>query len=139
MLLGLLQSASLLALTGYLFYTRNRLHRRNLESWESLVAQLNLHSADHGVAAQAPWTDPALWMESGLIGENLWQPAHDLRGHWALLQNARIALEMADFVDRNAPSELTAAHLQSIRHLRQDAMQIRLRSLLALPRHAFSF
>jgi RES domain-containing protein len=56
------------------------------------------------------------------------------KGLWAMYQNARVMLEMADYAAKNS-DEVDRLLLET---LRSDAMQIRLCVLMALGQYAFS-
>jgi hypothetical protein len=128
MLFAWLQIVVLTALIGYFLSVLNYLHRRNQQSWESLTAQLGTGSDP---------ASPILWIES-LTAEALWPPLHDLSSLRLRFRNARIALEIADYIERNALPESLASHWQSLQDLRRDAMKIRLEAMQSLPRYAFS-
>ena len=55
-------------------------------------------------------------------------------GLWAMYQNARVMLEMADYAVRNCE----AVDRELVETLRSDAMQIRVCVLMALAQYAFS-
>jgi hypothetical protein len=56
------------------------------------------------------------------------------KGLWIMYQNARVMLEMADFVANNDPS----VDRLLLETLRSDAMQIRVSVLMGLTKYAFS-
>jgi hypothetical protein len=64
--------------------------------------------------------------------EEKWQRIQGAQGLWAMYENARVMMEMADYAALNSnsvDSELLAA-------LRSDAMQVRLSVLKALAKYA---
>src|SRR5271170_889048 len=129
MLFAWLQIVVLIALTGYFLSVLSYLHQRNRMSWNDLVARLNT-----GDLGSNP-TGQTLQMEGGVTVEVVWPSLLDLSSLRARFQNARIVLEMADYIERNALPESALPDLQA---LRRDAMQIRLEALISLPRYAFS-
>jgi len=129
------------ALTLYLLLWRKGMFRRNSQSWESLVTQLR----------PGPGTPDTsnlhLWVEGRLTAEVILQPLNDLRGVWAMFQNARVLMEMADYAETHSVLESSesgsaasgSADRMSLRTLRSDAMMIRMYALVSMPRFAFSF
>lgn len=103
--------------------------RRNAQSWESIVARLRPDWNADLASDQSFWNDIA----SASL-EDKWHRIRGAHGLWAMHENARVMLEMADYALRNSASvdrELIAA-------LRSDAVQIRVYVLNALVRYAFS-
>ena len=80
-------------------------------------------------------SDHFLWKE-GLCAtpEETWRRIQGANGLWAMYQNARVMLEMADFAARNSDS----VDCLLLETLRSDAMQIRVCVLMALAHYAFS-
>jgi hypothetical protein len=99
----------------YLGYWRLELHRRNVQSWESLVARL------------AP-----AWSASGLTNhlEGAGAGTRESRGLWEMHRNAGVILEMVDYAERCG--ELSNS--ESLEALRSDALQIRIHVLKTLAR-----
>jgi len=76
-----------------------------------------------------------LWKEGlNATPEDAWQRMEGPKGLWAMYQNARVMLEMADYAAKNS-EEVDRLLLET---LRSDAMQIRLCVLTALCQYAFS-
>jgi len=133
MLLPLLQIAILSALVVYLWKRRKDAHRRNTQSWDALLGQIRSDWSARELSEQFLWKE-------GLTAttEDIWQRLDGPRGLWAIFQNARVLLEMADYANRhNAPGTepIDPIVLES---LRSDAMQIRLCVLMALGQYALT-
>jgi hypothetical protein len=136
-----LQSAIVAALTLYFLFWRRGMLRRNRQSWESLVTQLRQGPEMRDISNQR------LWLEGRLTAEVILQPVSDLRGVWAMFQNARVLMEMADYAELHYGSgsiETGSAasgsmDRMSLQTLRSDAMMIRMYALVSMPRYAFSF
>jgi RES domain-containing protein len=80
-------------------------------------------------------SDHFLWKEGlNATPEDAWQRMEGPKGLWAMYQNARVMLEMADYAAKNS-DEVDRLLLET---LRSDAMQIRLCVLMALGQYAFS-
>jgi hypothetical protein len=112
----------------YLTRWRAEQRRRNAQSWESIVARLRPDWNAGTASGQSLWNDGA-----SATPEEKWQRIRGAHGLWAMYENARVMLEMADYAFRNSASvdrELIAA-------LRSDALQIRVFVLNALVRYAF--
>jgi len=103
--------------------------RRNTQSWESLIVQLRPDWSARELS------DHFLWKEglNTTPGET-WERIQGAHGLWAMYQNARVMLEMADFAVRNGET----VDRELIETLRSDAMQIRVCVLMALAQYAFS-
>lgn len=128
MILSILQLAVVAGLAAYLYRWRASAHRRNTQSWGSLMARLrsdwNSRELDH----------PALWAgKPNTTPEEMWERIDGARGLCAMFQNAGVMLEMADYAVRNSN---TVDH-ELVARLRADAMQIRVSVLEALARYAF--
>jgi hypothetical protein len=126
MIFALLQIAAFAVIALCLYRWRAAVRRRNAQSWDQLVARLrpDLTTGEDGTLQRDPSASP----------EEQWQRVRGAHGLWAMYENARVMLEMADFAARNSETvdrELLAS-------LRSDAMQIRVSVLMALTRYAFS-
>ncbi|MGD0786955.1 MAG: hypothetical protein ABR898_03150 [Terracidiphilus sp.] len=76
-----------------------------------------------------------LWKEGlNATPEDAWQRMEGPRGLWAMYQNARVMLEMADYASRNCES----VDRLLVETLRSDAVQIRLLIVVALAQYGFS-
>jgi hypothetical protein len=129
MILHLLQIGAIMALAVHLLRWRAGARRRNEQSWDSLVARLQLDCTTSRLGDQSIWHE-----NMHLTPEEKWQLICGAHGLWTMYENARVMLEMADFAARNNDSvdrELLAT-------LRSDAMQIRICVLTALTKYAFS-
>lgn len=112
----------------YLVCWRVGQRRRNAQSWDSLVARL-----------QPDWSASELSDHSHRRGgptstlDEKWNLIQGAHGLWAMFENARVMLEIADYAARNSDS-VNRELLDSIRY---DAMQIRLYVVIALVQYAF--
>jgi len=129
MIIPLFQFATVVIVVFYLGRWRAGVRRRNTQSWESLILQLRPDWSARELS------DHFLWKEglNTTPGET-WERIQGAHGLWAMHQNARIMLQMADFAARNSD---TVDH-ELIETLRSDAMQIRVCVLMALAQYAFS-
>ena len=108
---------------------RANISRRNKQTWESLIARLRPDWSGRDLS------DHFLWKEGlNATPNETWERLNGARGLWAMYQNAKIILEMADFASRNCES---VDHML-LETLRSDAMQIRICVLMSLFKYAFS-
>jgi hypothetical protein len=123
-----LQIVAITPVVGYLGYLRAAMARRNKQSWESLIAQL-----EKGWSGKQ-LSEHFLWKE-GLSStpDETWVHIQGTRGLWAMHKNAGIMLRMADYAARN--SNVDPELLQA---LRSDAVQIRLCALMTITQCAVS-
>ena len=123
MYLPLLQIALLTLLALYFVRWRHNARRKSAQSWESLIARLRPDSSARDLS------EHFLWREGiSVTPEETWTRIRGAHGLWAMYQNAKIMLEMADYASLNCESvdrELVAT-------LRSDALQIRVCVLMAL-------
>ena len=133
MLLPLLQIAIVSALLVYFGKWRGNMRRRNTQSWDSLLRQLRSDWSARDLSEQFLWKE-------GLTAttNDIWQRLDGPRGLWAIYQNARVLLEMADYANRNMIPGSTPIDPMILETLRSDAMQIRLCVLMALAQYALS-
>lgn len=105
------------------------MHRRNTQSWESLLSRLQPNWGAHEL------NDQFLW-EKGLKAtpEENWKRIKGPYGLWAIYQNSRVMLEMVDYAARNTAS-LDRKVLET---LRSDATHIRVCVLKTLTQYALS-
>ncbi len=116
MLLSLFQAAAVLLVLLYLGYMRRSMVRRGRQSWASLLGRL--HKEFHGRELSPHF----LWKEGLSAGpEETWESLGGLRGLWAIFQNARVLMEMAEFAARTSNVDQS-----QVDALRDDAAQIRL-------------
>lgn len=124
-----LQIAGLAAVALYLARWRAGLRRRNAQSWDSLIAQLRPDWSARDLS------DQFLWKEGlSTTPEETWTKMHGAHGLWAMYQNAKVMLEMADYATKHS-NNIDRVLLET---LRSDATQIRLCVLMALAQYAFS-
>lgn len=133
MFLPLLQIGIVLALLVYFAKWRGNMRRRNAQSWDALLCQLRSDWSARELSEQFLWKE-------GLTAttDDIWQRLDGPRGLWAIYQNARVLLEMADYANRNAFPGSTPIDPMVLEALRSDAMQIRLCVLMALAQYALS-
>jgi hypothetical protein len=119
----------------YLDRWRVGVRRRNAQAWDTLAAQLRPNRDTSGELSL-----PFVWSDAQAGGnavqdatpEEQWQCIQGAQGLWAMYENARVMIDMADYATRNSGDvdrELLAA-------LRNDAMQIRFYVLMALAKYA---
>jgi hypothetical protein len=129
MFLPLLQIAALACAALYLGKWRATVRQRNTETWDSLIVRL-----------RPDWTardlsEHFLWREGVNVSpEETWTRIRGAHGLWAMYENARVMLEMANYATRNCES----VDRELVETLRSDAMQIRVCVLMALVQYAFS-
>ncbi len=129
MLLPLVQIAAILAIALYLVRWRIGVKRRNSQTWESLIARLRPDWSARELS------DHFLWKEGlNATPEDAWRRMEGPKGLWAIYQNARVMLEMANYA---------AAHCEGVDRLlvetlHSDAMQIRVCVMTALAQYAFT-
>ena len=133
MLLPLLQIAVVCALIVYFGKWRGNMRRRNVQSWDALLCQLRSDWSARELSEQFLWKE-------GLTAttDDIWQRLDGPRGLWAMFQNARVLLQMADYASRNAMPGTAPIDPMVMETLRSDAMQIRLCVLMALGQYGFS-
>jgi len=129
MIFPLLQIATVACVAFYLGCWRSGVRRRNTQTWDSLLARLRPDWSARELS------DHFLWKEGlSATPEETWKRIQGATGLWAMYQNARVMLEMADFAARNSDS----IDRELLETLRSDAMHIRLFVLVALGQYAFS-
>jgi hypothetical protein len=129
MIFPLLQIALIATVAFYLGRWRVGVRRRNSQTWDSLLARLRPDWSARELS------DHFLWKEGlNASPEDAWKRMEGPHGLWAIYQNARVMLEMADFASRNCAT----VDRELVETLRSDAMQIRVCVLMALTQYAFS-
>jgi hypothetical protein len=129
MILLPLQIVVVVCLGFYLFRWRQSVHRRNRQSWDSLLARLRPDWSARDLS------DQFLWKEGlNATPDDAWQRMEGPKGLWVMYQNAKVMIEIADYASRNSA---TVDRLL-LETLRSDAMQIRVCVLMALAQYAFS-
>jgi hypothetical protein len=131
-----LQLLQIAIVSGLLFYFskwRISMRRRSSQSWEALVGQLRSDWSAKELGEQFLWKE-------GLTAttDDIWQRLDGPRGLWAMFQNTRVMLEMADYASRNMIPGSEPIDPMILETLRSDAMQIRLCVLMALGQYALS-
>jgi hypothetical protein len=125
----MLQFAVIGAVAAYLARWRNRVRRRNQESWDSLLSRLRHDWSGREVS------DQFLWKEGlSATPEDAWIRMEGPRGLWVMFHNAGTMLEMADYAARNSDQ----VDRLLVETLRSDAMQIRVCVLMALAQYGFT-
>ncbi len=128
MTLVLLQIAAIAVVAVCLHTFKATMRRRNAQSWESIVGRLRMDCSASRLGDRSVWNS-----DLKFTPQEKWQLVHGAQGLWAMYENARVMLEMADYAARNSDTvdqEMLAA-------LRSDAMQIRVSVLCALAKYAF--
>jgi hypothetical protein len=133
MLLPLLQIAIVSALLVYFGKWRKSMRRRNIQSWDSLLCQLRSDWSARDLSEQFLWKEGL-----NATTDDIWQRLGGPHGLWAMYQNARVLLEMADYANRNSLPGSDPIDPMILETLRSDAMQIRLCVLMALAQYALS-
>lgn len=133
MLLPLLQIAIVSALLVYFCKWRKSMRRRNTQSWDSLLGQLRSDWSARDLGEQFLWKEGL-----NATTDDIWQRLDGPRGLWAIFQNSRVLLEMADYANRNSVPGSDPIDPMVLEALRSDAMQIRLCVLMALGQYALS-
>ena len=129
MIFPLIQIATLVIVALYLGRWRESVRRRNSQSWDSLLLRLRPDWSARELS------DHFLWKEGvNATPEETWKRIQGAHGLWAMYQNSRVMLEMADYAFRHCES----ANRELIETLRSDAMQIRVCVLMALAQYGFS-
>jgi hypothetical protein len=128
MILLLVQFAAVSFVVLYLGLWIICMHRRNAQSWESLIARLRPDLSAHELSEHFP-------RKEGLSAtpDEKWRRIEGVRRLHAISQNSGVMLELADFASRYSDS-VDPMLLQT---LRSDAMQIRFCAFTALFKLAF--
>ena len=129
MILALLQFAAVAIVLTFLARWRASLRRRNLQAWDSLVTRLRSDRSVQGL------TNHFLEKEGlNTSPEETWESIGGVRGLLTIYHNAGVMLEMADYAARN--SDLVDPELLAA--LRNDALQIRVKVVIAWVRHTLN-
>jgi hypothetical protein len=129
MILALLQIAAIAGVAIYLVRWRSGVRKRNEESWDSLLARLRPDWSARELS------DHFLWKEGiNATAEDAWRRMEGPKGLWAIYQNTRVMLDMANYADRHSEN----VDRLLLETLRSDAMQIRVCVLMALAQYGFS-
>ncbi len=128
-MMPLLEISMIVALVFYLGRWRERMRRRNSQSWNTLLSRLRPEWSARELG------DHSLWQEAlNVTPEDAWLRIEGPRGLWAMYENAQVMLEMADYAARNSD---TVDRLL-LETLRSDAMQIRVCVFMTLTQYALS-
>jgi hypothetical protein len=128
-MLLLMQIVALVAVVVYLVRWRAGVRRRNTQSWEAILRRLRTDWSGRDLS------DHFLWKEGlNTTPAETWDAIRGAHGLWAMFQNARTMLELADFAVRHCE----AVDRELVETLRSDAMQIRVCVLMALAQYGFS-
>lgn len=128
MLVTTLQIAAVLLVALFLGWTRLRIWRRNLQTWEGIVARIRRGWTCCQLSEHFPWKEGL-----NISPDENWDCIRGARGLWAMYQNAGIMLELAEFAARHV-----GADPATLATLRSDAMQIRIAALRAIVEYTFS-
>ena len=129
MILSVLQVAAVAVIAFYLVRWRIAAGRRNAQTWNSLLARLRPDWSGRDLS------EHFLWKEGlSATPEDAWQRMEGAKGLWAMHQNARVMLEMADY----AAKHCEGVDRLLIETLHSDALQIRVCVLMALSQYAFT-
>lgn len=131
MILALLEFVVLVVFAIYVEWWRAGERRRQAQTWDRLVAQLRPNGTNDGLSdlsnGQFGWN-----RDENSTPEERWLKVQGAAGLWAIYENARVMLDMADYAARSwedVDEELLGA-------LRKDAMEIRVCVLIALTKQA---
>jgi hypothetical protein len=128
MMLTALQIVVLFAVALGLLRWRKSVHRRNAQTWETLLARLRQDWSARELS------EHFLWQEGlNATPEDAWQRMEGPKGLWVMHQNAQVMLEMADYALRNCEG----VDRLLVETLRSDAMQIRVCVFTALVQYGF--
>jgi hypothetical protein len=129
MIFLLLQIVALAVVALYLGRWRAGIRRRNTQSWDSLLVRLRPDWSARELS------DHFLWKEGiSTTPDETWRRMHGPHGLWAMYQNARVMLDMADYAVRHCES----VDRVLVENLRSDALQIRVCVIMALCQYAFT-
>ena len=127
MMLALLQCIAFAAVVAFLCTSRIRQRRKNVQSWDSLLARLRL---DWSARELSDLCSPREGRKSS-PGEK-WSHIRGAHGLWAMYRNAGVMADMASYAIRNG-STLDPAVLAG---LRTDAVMIRISILRTIAKFA---
>jgi len=129
MILPLIELATIAGVAFYLGRWRAGLRRRNTQTWDSLIARLRPDWSARVLSEQFLWKE-----DLNTTAEETWSRIEGANGLWAMYQNSRVMLEMADFAARNSDT----VDKELLETLRSDALHIRLFVLVALAQYGFN-
>jgi hypothetical protein len=118
---------------SHLTYLRFNIRRRQALAWEMLASNLS-PKMQRNLPGQELGQQSNRTEEWNATPEEQWRSINGAHGLWAMYEDARVMLDMANYAARNSDTvdkELLAS-------LRSDAVQIRISVLLALSKYACS-
>lgn len=127
MFLTLIEIFFLGSLVIYLVKWEVGVRRRKAQAWERLLEQLQ------PTWVSAELCGPSVVENMEVALEERWRRIQDAHGLWAMYENARVMLDMANYAAANG----STVDLELIESLRRDAMQIRVCVLVELSRRAY--
>lgn len=129
MALPVLQVAAVVAIAFYFVRWRRNVHRRNAQTWETLLAKLRPEWSARELS------DHFLWQEGlSATPEDAWQRMEGPKGLWVMYQNARVMQEMANY----AAKHCDGVDRLLVETLHSDAVQIRVCVIMAIAQYAFT-
>jgi hypothetical protein len=129
MFLPLLQIVAITIVAICFSIWRSAMRRRNAQSWDAIVARMRPDPRAKSLADESIWNG-----SMRVTPEEKWNLMRGAQGLWAIYENARVMLEMADYAAKNS----NTVDLELLAALRSDAMQIRVCVITALAKYAFS-
>ena len=96
MILPVLQIVAIAAVAFYLCRWRRNVHRRNAQTWESLLSELRPDWSARELS------DRFLWQEGvNTSPEAAWEHMEGPKGLWVMFKNAGVMMEMADYAAKH--------------------------------------
>ncbi len=127
MILPVLQIVAIAAVAFYLCRWRRNVHRRNAQTWESLLSELRPDWSARELS------DRFLWQEGvNTSPEAAWEHMEGPKGHCVMFKNAGVMMEMADYAAKHCHGVDTVL----VSTLHSDAMQVRVCVVAALAQYA---
>src|ERR1700691_5309248 len=99
MFLLLLQIAAIMIAAVCFSSWRTAMRRRNAQSWDAIVARMRPDPRTQSMGDESIWNG-----SMNVTPEEKWQLMRGAQGLWAIYENARVLLEMADYAARNGSS-----------------------------------
>jgi len=121
---------AVLLLTFIVYWRRNQ-SRRQVASWESIIARLRSNT-EFGFDEVA---ERYLYSEGiKATPQDIWQRIDGANGLWAMYTNAGVLMQLADYAAEHGGGAVPEELIES---LRSDAFQIRTAVMMALLKYAF--
>jgi hypothetical protein len=131
MILALIEFIVLVVFAIYVEWWRAGERKRQAQVWDRLAAQLQPNWFGEGLSdqlnGQFSWNP-----DKNSTPEQRWLKVQGAQGLWAMYENARVLLDMADYAARNSD----AIDIDVLTAMRKDAMEIRVCVLIALSKYA---